>query len=214
MSERFSRLNEDVLETFARGGNPNTLPATDSARAYWEWKTNQRPNDKKLPAASSRTNREPKLVIVQPFGYAVGELAKVRISKRSAEYAVGVNGLVPALNWVATNEVASVLGGFEPAKLIVRTGGSNTTTEKTSRITRRTYKTRFQSSDQGYVMPFGRPAGIAGTSINFKQVVDPIKALAPITALKSVSFRNEIIATQPEFATHTGEADAQNPNVT
>jgi hypothetical protein len=138
-------------------------------------------------------------------------VARVRISTRSGEWAKNVSGLVAGLNWLATNESASMISGFEPAKLIVRTGAGATAITKTSRITRRRYKTRFQSSDQGYVVPFGT-SKVAGNFRLFDTVANAIKALAPIQALRSVSIRNEIIKTEPDLFDYTGIADADNPN--
>lgn len=158
MGKPYSDLEKRAIAILANGGNP--AQSSDQAVAkFWQWYTNPSNANHKLPTASKRTtDRKKDPVYIKPFGkdLLAASYAKVQISKRT-------NAALPAATKTACNyhtlgaaEEGYRLRGFNPAYVYWRTGEATTPTDRTSRITGRSYSSYFAAGDQGYTAPFGK----------------------------------------------------------
>lgn len=164
MGKPYSDLEKRAFALLAGGGNPaNTQD--EELRNYWTWKLNPRDNSHDLPTASQRsTNRKLNSVAIEPFaGMPFPDLfAKVSISKRSdtatsgaIRTAVGFVSLTDGTNNTKLQK-SITLGRFIPARVYWRTGEAASPVARTSRITKRPYKSYYSAGDEGYSAPFGK----------------------------------------------------------
>ncbi len=158
MGKPYSDLERQAIAILANGGNPANSQDTALAK-YWAWKINPSNSDHKLPPASKRTaDRKKDPVYLLPFGATLNAsiFAKVQITKRT-------NTALPATAKTACNyktlgnaDQGLRIRGYDPAYVYWRTGAATSSTDRTSRVTGRTYKSYFAAGDQGYMAPFGR----------------------------------------------------------
>ncbi len=158
MAKPFSDLEKRAIAILSNGGNPATSQDQELAK-YWQWKLNPSLPSHDLPAASTRTvGRKLDDVAINPFGVdmAAGTFAKVTVSQRSAVFANPGTKTALQHTVITPTTTAYRLGRFTPARVYIRTGAAAASTERTSRITGRKYKTYYTGSDEGYSLPFGQ----------------------------------------------------------
>lgn len=158
MGKPYSDLEKRVLAILANGGNP--AQSQDSSVAnYWQWKINPSSAAHNLPEQSTRTaNRKKIEVALLPFGasLAANTFVKAQITRRTnSALPAGIKTAV-GYKTLSDTQQALRLRGYNPAYVYWRTGSAETPTGRTSRITRRPYKSYYTSTDEGYLAPFGR----------------------------------------------------------
>lgn len=158
MGKPYSDLEKQALAIIRGGGDPSLSKDAGIAN-YWTWRMNPADTSHDLPAASTRTTgRKLEYVALTPFAdIGIADLdVKVSISQRSLAKVVG--DLKTALGVeTGTDAVGALpLGKFKPAKVYFRLGAATTATERTSRITKRKYKSVYAPGDEGYSIPFGK----------------------------------------------------------
>lgn len=190
MGKPFSDLDAQVIAILASGGDP-LQSQNEAVRKYWEWKLNPSAASHDLPESSTRTQgRKLDDVMITPFSIAMptGVEAKVTVSKRSLTF---YNSKLSDLG-VTIDDGTGVsyrLDKFSPAKVYARTGASQSSTERTSRITGRKYKSYYTGTDQGYSAPFGQKTT---TDNQFeRQLIVKAAVLAIDTTIDLVSFTPE-----------------------
>ncbi len=192
MGKPFSDLDKQVYAILAGGGDP-LQSQNEAVRKYWEWKLNPSANSHDLPTSSTRTaGRKLTDVAITPFDIELdaGIFARVTISERSNTfYTDKLSDL--GITAISATTKAYSLGKFTPAKVYARTGASETSTERTSRITGRKYKTYYTSTDEGFSAPFGQKT--AGDRESERQ-----SALLPI--VKGIADTIELVSFTPEKA--------------
>lgn len=158
MGKPYSDLEKRALAILANGGNPAQSQDTAVAN-YWQWKINPSSNAHNLPTESTRTaDRKKDAVALLPFGatLATGTFAKAQITKRTNTALPANVKSAAGYQTVSGTQQALRLRGYQPAYVYWRTGEATTSASRTSRITRRPYKSYYTASDQGYLAPFGR----------------------------------------------------------
>lgn len=159
MGKPYSDLEKRAIAILAGGGNPATSQDTAIAN-YWKWKINPSSSDHKLPIPSLRTTgRKKSDVALNPFGadLAANIFAKAQITKRTND-AMPAN-LKTACAYKAlsgSDGQALRLRGYKPAYVYWRTGEATTSEQRTSRVTKRPYKSYYKAEDDGYLAPFGQ----------------------------------------------------------
>lgn len=180
MGKPYSDLEKRALAILANGGDPAKSQDTALAK-YWAWKINPSSNAHNLPAESTRTaGRKKTEVALLPFGVTLGAnvFAKAQITKRTDDNNSSIQSEC-GYQTLSIEDQALRLRGYNPAYVYWRTGAATTSTQRTSRITGKPYKSYYAQTDQGYLAPFGRKAagdtegerqkaikGALGTSIN------------------------------------------------
>ncbi len=159
MGKRFGDLEKQALALLAAGANPASSPDTALAN-FWKWKVNPSDPSHNLPTTSQRlSGRKTNPTYLLPFGVTLSSnvFAKVTISQRSfvaasatVLAACGLHTLVPA------SEIGLKLKSYTPARVYWRLGEATTSAPRISRITKRTYKSVYTATDEGYSVPFGR----------------------------------------------------------
>jgi hypothetical protein len=160
MGKPYSDLEKQALAIIRGGGNPATS-ADEGLANYWKWRLNPADSSHDLPAASTRADgRKLDRVAISPFAAlpVATQKAKVTISQRSLAAVPTAVRTAAALALASEEPTALVLGKFKPARAYFRLGAATTPTERTSRITKRKYKTAYAPADQGYSFPFGKKA--------------------------------------------------------
>lgn len=160
MGKPYSDLEKRALAILANGGNPAQSQDTAVAN-YWQWKINPSSAAHNLPETSTRTtDRKKDAVALNPFGatLATGVFAKAQITKRTNNALPAGVKTACAYQTVANNQQALRLRGYSPAYVYWRTGEATTSATRTSRITRKPYKSYYAPEDQGYLAPFGQSA--------------------------------------------------------
>ncbi|PSB47300.1 hypothetical protein C7B80_10220 [Cyanosarcina cf. burmensis CCALA 770] len=160
MGKPYSDLEKQCIAILANGGNPAN--SQDEAVAkYWQWKINPSSNAHKFTgdlAGSKRSaGRKLSTRYIKPFDAIVAATtyAAVTMSARSlTEIPQAVRDSF-GFHTLAAGDQGIKIGKFKPAKVYYRTGASETSSERTSRVTGREYKSYYTSSDQGYTAPFG-----------------------------------------------------------
>lgn len=160
MGKPYSDLEKRAIAILAGGGNPATSQDTAVAN-YWKWKINPSSNDHNLPAQSTRTaNRKKDEVALNPFGatLAAGIFAKAQITKRTNTALPGGVKTACGYKTVPTGGQALRLRGYKPACVYWRTGEATSSASRTSRVTKKPYKSYYSATDEGYLAPFGQNA--------------------------------------------------------
>jgi hypothetical protein len=91
---------------------------------------------------------------------------------------------------LATGESALWIGRFTPAKVYYRTGAAATSIERTSRITKRTYKSYYEAADEGYSLPFGKVTSTDTIAERQSAIATAIQAA--VTDANLISFSPEV----------------------
>lgn len=202
MADRFGDLDRRAFAIIANGGNPATSNDQELAR-YWQWRINPSNANRRLPAVSVRANNrklDPRYI--KPFTVEMVEtaFAEISISRRTAQAA---NAFQDALGYqtLTTAQNAYPLKKFRPAQVYWRTGAATTSTQRTSRITGRNYKSYYTAADEGYTASFGR----TGTASYTDRTRAIRQALG--TDINLVSFTPE----RSRIATTAGSAAAPAP---
>jgi hypothetical protein len=158
MGKPYSDLEKQALAVIRGGGNPATS-ADKGLANYWQWKLDPSDSSHNLPETSTRkTGRKLDYIAVKPFATLpiATQFAKVSISQRSFQ-GMPTSLKVPAgFKTLAEEPTALILGKFKPARVYFRKGAANTSSPRISRITKRSYKSSYTSSDEGYSVPFGK----------------------------------------------------------
>jgi hypothetical protein len=160
MGKPYSDLEKQALAVIRGGGNPANS-ADKGLANYWTWRLDPLDASHDLPEASTRsTGRKLDYIAVKPFAtLAVAtQYAKVTISQRSLQGMPTALKATAGFKTIIEEPGALLLGKFTPAKVYFRRSTGSTNTERTSRITKRKYKTAYSASDQGYGVPFGKVA--------------------------------------------------------
>ncbi len=160
MGKPYSDLEKRALAILANGGNPAQSQDTAVAN-YWQWKINPSSAAHDLPAQSTRTaNRKKDEVALNPFGAALatGIFAKAQITKRTNTALPEGVKTVCAYQTVSTGQQALRLRSYKPAYVYWRRGEATAPVARTSRVTKRPYKTYYAATDEGYLAPFGQNA--------------------------------------------------------
>lgn len=200
---RFSDLEGRLLSFLQSGGSRDVSQIQDDElRNYAEWKFNVGGRKRLLPASSTRNRQGIKYAIIEPFGEETNprRLFLASVSERARAWlATQPGGLKTAVGWqpVPQGPTANqpiLVKGFIPARAIIRQQAASST-EQTSRITGKKYKTKASSTQQGYSIPFG------SVSDNGElQQARAISAAVP-DANFSVSFLPEKYVKAPELVT-------------
>ncbi len=186
MGKRFGDLEKQALAILANGGNPATSQNTALAN-YWQWRINPSAPSHNLPELSERPNgRQTMPVYLKPFSVnlAAAIFAKVTISERSdtaagttvkAACELSTDPLTPTTN------IGLAIKGFKPARVYWRTGRADSSTDRTSRITREDYKSYYAAGDQGFSVPFGAKSGdsLATRQNDIKEAVKALSGVGP-----------------------------------
>ncbi|MBW4665375.1 MAG: hypothetical protein KME01_14440 [Chroococcus sp. CMT-3BRIN-NPC107] len=195
MAKRFGDLEKQALALLAAGSNPANSPDTALAN-YWQWKINPSASSHNLPADSERPRgRETSNVYLKPFSVTLAAtiFAKVTISERSntaagapvkAACEILADPLTPVTN------IGLALKGFVPARVYWRTGRAEESTERISRITKRTYKSYYGASDDGFSVPFGAK-GADSLATRQSEITTVVKALAGVGPKGLITFSPE-----------------------
>jgi hypothetical protein len=189
---RFDDLQRQLLALYQGGGKVEDLPADNYLRKYAEWRNNLNSPARNLPEESTRERLGRTGLIIRPFAFpGSNQETVVPISVRSRNWVRTLSTQQKAVfNFVPTTEGTDTeyeyREGYVPAKAIIREKIVPTSRpqEKRSRITGLKYKTRSDSNQQGYVVPYGR-GGSTDTESGRKAV---IKEAFPNFA---VSFKSE-----------------------
>lgn len=179
MGKPFSDLEKRALAILANGGNPASSQDQELAK-YWAWKINPSLASHDLPAASERPEGRKLLELgLKPFGMNLpaNTYAKVTISQRSSDFATAAVRTELKTTTIAGANVGYRLARFTPAKVYARTGAATESTERTSRITGRAYKSYFARADQGYTMPFGDSDGGGNVQARQEAIATAIRGL-------------------------------------
>jgi hypothetical protein len=160
MARRFNDLEARLLSFLAGGGNVANIQEED-LKNYAEWKFNVGGRKRLLPEASTRNREGLKYAIIDPFGSDTANLIVLAsVSERARAWLAGQPAaLKTAVGWKAVPAADAAnqpkfINGFKPARAVIRQK-STSSTERTSRITGKIYKSRAGSSQQGYSIPFG-----------------------------------------------------------
>ncbi|MBE9191403.1 hypothetical protein IQ230_13815 [Gloeocapsopsis crepidinum LEGE 06123] len=159
MPKPFSDLEKRAIAILASGGNPANSADLELAR-YWQWKINPSSSAHDLPATSTRTTgRKKDPVYLLPFAVilATDVLAKVQMTRRTAA-ALPANVKTACGHEVLGSKSGYRFRSYKPAYVYWRTGASETSDPRTSRITGRKYKSAFTAGDEGFLAPFGKTA--------------------------------------------------------
>jgi hypothetical protein len=191
---RFADLERQLLALYEGGGKPENLPADNYLRKYAEWRTNLNSPARDLPEASTRDRLGLVGVIVRPFAFPGNDQETVvSMSRRAVNWVRSLNNEQKnSFAFVAPPTAADALAklqirtGYVPSQAIIREKIAPTSrpNEKRSRITGLKYKTRSDSNQQGYVVPYGR---ISATDTEVERKA-AIKTAFPNFA---VSFKSE-----------------------
>ena len=158
MAKPYSDLEKQALAIIRGGGDPSTSQDEGLAN-FWKWKLNPAATSHDLPSESTRTDgRKLDFVAILPFADlpVATQKAKVTISQRSLAAIDSDMRTAAALQLASEEPTALQLANFRPAKTYFRLGAATTPGERTSRITKRKYKSVYTATDQGYSFPFGK----------------------------------------------------------
>jgi hypothetical protein len=192
MGKPFSDLEKRAFAILAGGGDPAQSNDSD-VRNFWIWKLNPTNADHNLPAASERpTGRKLDTIAIEPFaGLPVpGLFANASMSQRTAAAAAAGIKTACGQKTLATGESALWIGRFTPAKVYYRTGAAATSIERTSRITKRTYKSYYEAADEGYSLPFGKVTSTDTIAERQSAIATAIQAA--VTDANLISFSPEV----------------------
>lgn len=161
MPKRFSDLEKSAIAILANGGNPANSQ-DEAVQKYWQWKINPSSNAHKFtgPLAGSKrsTGRKLTTLYITPFDAIVSSTTRAAVSVSSralSEVPESVRNATGCEAEPGTNNQGIRIGKFKPAKVYYRTGTAASSSDRTSRITGRTYKSYYTPTDQGYSYPFG-----------------------------------------------------------
>jgi len=158
MGKRCGDLEKRALAVLAGGGNPANSQ-DEELRNYWTWRINPSDNSHNLPAASERpTGRKLDEVAIEPFNIdLVADLfVKVNISQRSNGAAATAVKTACGFKTLTATQKALRVDRFKPARVYWRTGDATNSVVRTSRITKRSYKSYYSAGDEGFSVPFGK----------------------------------------------------------
>lgn len=192
MAKPYSDLEKQVLAILTSGGNPANSENKDVAN-YWAWKINPASSAHDLDGDSIRgTNRQLDVIVLIPFTtLPVASLkAKETISGRALLAATSKGLDKFGIAALAADSGAVFLGKFKPAKVYWRTGASAEAKPRTSRITRRKYKTRYAATDEGYSVPIGK--GTGGTNFLARSTALTADLIAGQAVRPLISFSPEV----------------------
>lgn len=169
MGKPYSDLEKRALAVLAGGGNPATSQ-DEELRNYWQWRVNPRDSSHNLPEASTRTaGRKLDTVAIEPFSITLitNLFAAVTISQRTNNAAVAAVKTACGFRALAAEQKSLPIKRFTPARVYWRTGEAATSANRTSRITKRNYKSYYAAGDEGYSAPFGK---VGTDSVDQRQV--------------------------------------------
>lgn len=158
MGKPYSDLEKQALAIIRGGGNPANS-ADQGLANYWKWRLD--PSDSShdlLDASTRKTGRKLDYIAVKPFAtLAVAtQYAKVTISQRSLSGMPENLKAIAGFKTLTEEPTALLLGNFKPAKVYFRKATGTAQESRTSRITKRKYKTIYDATDQGYSVPIGK----------------------------------------------------------
>lgn len=192
MGKPYSDLEKQALAIIRGGGNPANS-ADQGLANYWKWRLD--PSDSShdlLDASTRKTGRKLDYIAVKPFATlpVATQYAKVTISQRSLAGMPTNFKPIAAFKDLTEEPTALSLGGFKPAKVYFRKATGTTEQARTSRITKRKYKTSYTSGDQGYSVPFGK-VGTTADPLGAQQAIAAFLT-APTPGYTLVTFSPEV----------------------
>lgn len=192
MGKPYSDLEKQALAVIRGGGNPANSQDQGLAN-YWKWRLDPSDASHDLPDASTRKiGRKLDYIAVKPFVTlpVATQYAKVTISQRSLQGMPTTLKPVAGFKTLTEEPTALLLGGFKPARVYFRKATGTTEQPRTSRITKRKYKTSYTASDQGYSVPFGKIA-TTDTQLSTQQDLT-VLLTAPNPGFTLVTFSPEV----------------------
>jgi hypothetical protein len=185
MAKRFSRLEAEALSILKAGGNPAESSDT-RVKNYWLWKNESDQTRHQLLPGAHRIKGSLVQVIVKPFGSQVTTHTVYADISHRAYVATRPTGITTAvLGWQAIPAADATQPefrkGYKPAQAFFRQLLSSPVEVPASRITRRPYKTRSQSEQQGYVFPFGKTGSLTAQGAVEETIVTALVAQAGVS---------------------------------